>query len=41
MRDSVHDRITVLSAHIGEPNRDGEISRGPQWWSFALSRDLT
>lgn len=25
MRGSVHDRITVLSAHIGEPNRDGEI----------------
>lgn len=24
MRGSVHDRITVLSAHIGEPNRDGE-----------------
>lgn len=25
MHGSVHDRITVLSPHVGEPNRDGEI----------------
>ena len=25
MRASVHDRIIVRSAHVGEPNRDGEV----------------
>ena len=25
MHGSVHDRITVLSPLVGEPNRDGEI----------------
>lgn len=25
MYGSIHDRITALSPHVGEPNRDGEI----------------
>lgn len=25
MKASAHDRIIVLSPHVGEPNRDGEV----------------